>query len=305
MNHWWLLAASNEVPQNRPIGLRRFGQDLVVWRDQTGTPHAFQDLCPHRSVKLSLGKVREGCLECPFHGFRFSSEGECVWIPEVKRAGPGIKAKKHRLTERDSYLWIWRGPQDQSPSELPPYFTELPTRSPVIIDQVKVPYSITRAIENQLDTAHLSFVHTGSIGGSSDPSEKVYTFATSKEIRVSKSSEPNAHSLLRFVFPNIWCLRIHHQMYNTLAFVPVEPNSTIIYAATYQTFLGVPVLSNLLGFFVRRLNRKILAEDSRIVSTHPEGSSILSSSNERLLGSDQAIREFRTHWKANYEELTF
>jgi len=44
-----------------------------LWRDGQGRVACAIDLCPHRGVALSAGKVTGDCVECPFHGFRYVS----------------------------------------------------------------------------------------------------------------------------------------------------------------------------------------------------------------------------------------
>ena len=77
---WYVAADASKLGQ-RPIKLRRFGLDLVLWRDGTGRPSCLRAACPHRGADLSAGKVRGGCLECPYHGFRFDSGGTCRLAP--------------------------------------------------------------------------------------------------------------------------------------------------------------------------------------------------------------------------------
>lgn len=43
---------------------------MVVLVD--GSPHAVSDVCPHVGASLSAGLVRDGCVTCPSHLWRFS-----------------------------------------------------------------------------------------------------------------------------------------------------------------------------------------------------------------------------------------
>lgn len=58
------------------------GKELVVWNDGQQW-RCFEDLCPHRKVPLSEGRVEAGKLECAYHGWKFDNIGKPVSIPQV------------------------------------------------------------------------------------------------------------------------------------------------------------------------------------------------------------------------------
>ena len=92
--HWHPVAEAAAV-DGQPVADRLLGQDLVLWRDAAGVVHAWPDQCPHRGAKLSLGRVEQGCLECPYHGWRFDAGGQCVQVPALLDFSPPAS---HRVT---------------------------------------------------------------------------------------------------------------------------------------------------------------------------------------------------------------
>ena len=66
-----------------PIRRRLLGEDLVLWRDSGGTPHALRDLCIHRGTALSLGRVVGDRIMCPYHGWQYGGDGVCTLIPQL------------------------------------------------------------------------------------------------------------------------------------------------------------------------------------------------------------------------------
>ncbi|MDH3510031.1 MAG: Rieske (2Fe-2S) protein, partial [Gammaproteobacteria bacterium] len=72
--HWYPILSSRELKKN-PISRTRFGQRVVIWRDAAGQAVVLEDRCPHRGAALSQGRVRDGAIECPFHGFRYDAAG--------------------------------------------------------------------------------------------------------------------------------------------------------------------------------------------------------------------------------------
>ncbi|MEY4615913.1 MAG: hypothetical protein RJB66_873 [Pseudomonadota bacterium] len=296
---WWLIAASDELKPKKPLALKRFGLDLVLWRAQNGQIHAVKDLCPHRSIKLSLGKVTEDCIECPFHGLRYAGNGECQFVPEVEKAAPQIKVASFHVVEFESYLWLWWDEINShaAPQGTPQWFDGLPKKALTIEQTDQAQCHVTRAIENQLDFNHLSFVHRRSIGRFSDPRKIPYFKLEEESLQYAMSKELDKPPYIAFKLPNIWLNAISPRFMMTLGFTPIDQNTTQFYMRTYQNFLPIPLLGHFLMLILRRTNRWVLGEDLRIVNSHPEGQSLDFDSYEKLLGTDRAIRHFRTIWK--------
>ena len=125
-NKWWVIAASRDIC-DRPVGIRRLGKNLVLWRDEKGKPICQSRQCPHRGVDLSLGRVVENSLECPYHGFRFVPDGSCVLMPcEGKDApiGDSMRVKHYRVREAHDLIWLWYG-EEQGEYPQIPWFDEL------------------------------------------------------------------------------------------------------------------------------------------------------------------------------------
>src|SRR4030088_553237 len=70
-NYWYPVLQSEELPAGRPVGFKVLGENLAAWRDAAGRPSVVRDRCPHRSMKLSVGRVLDGELQCSLHGLRF------------------------------------------------------------------------------------------------------------------------------------------------------------------------------------------------------------------------------------------
>ena len=64
-----------------------------------GEPHAITDVCPHNGSSLSEGIIKDGCVTCPAHLWRFSLlDGERQGTPEVR-----LRVYPTRLTSDD---WV-------------------------------------------------------------------------------------------------------------------------------------------------------------------------------------------------------
>lgn len=45
---WYPLYLTKDVPDDAPLGLTVFDQQLVLYKDGSGVLHCYQDRCPHR-----------------------------------------------------------------------------------------------------------------------------------------------------------------------------------------------------------------------------------------------------------------
>ena len=106
---WYAILSSNEIPAKSPLAIERFGIDLVAWRQSNGSPVLMSDLCPHRSVKLSGGKLIKDRIQCPFHGFEYDKSGRCQLVPETCEAAPNLKTRALPVIERHDFIWAWIG----------------------------------------------------------------------------------------------------------------------------------------------------------------------------------------------------
>ena len=74
-NLWYVVLDAKEVKRNKPIGVTRLSQKLVLWRDEKNQINCIYDQCCHRGASLSIGKLVENHLQCPFHGFQYDRFG--------------------------------------------------------------------------------------------------------------------------------------------------------------------------------------------------------------------------------------
>ena len=70
-------------------------------------PRAAPDRCPHRGTRLSLGRVCDGQIECPYHGWRFDGAGRCAHPRAARLHAAGLTRPGHdTLSEAHGLLWL-------------------------------------------------------------------------------------------------------------------------------------------------------------------------------------------------------
>lgn len=286
---WYAILDSAEVGRSKPFGFMRFGIDLVAWRKQNGQLVVMRDLCPHRGAKLSIGRIIDQCkIECPFHGFEFQDSGACTLVPETGKSAENLKVQTFNVVEAHGFVWMWVGSTPAPTSEVH-WFSDITEYAQSQMTAVW-PAHISRCIENQLDYAHLPFVHKSTIGAHFDPSVEVDFQLDDNRIKFS----PTGRAFIEFIFPNIWRNYISKDFQITLAFAPVSDEETKFYLRTHFNFMKVPILKEFLGFLFNLSNSYILNQDRRVVlSQRPKSSRHEDTENEKLYPSDKAIAHFR------------
>jgi len=159
---WYVVCWSHEL-RRRPIKRRLFGRPIVVFRASDGSVGAALDRCPHRNVPLSEGRVVGDSLECPYHGWRFATDGRCVHIPaldgDADRASRGATAMPAR--EEQGCVWVWADP-DHAPTGAPFHFRLADEPGYMVVRRkVRAPATVHMVAENALDVPHTAFLHGG------------------------------------------------------------------------------------------------------------------------------------------------
>lgn len=161
--HWHPVAAADAVA-DRPLAARLLGEDLVLWRDAAGAVHAWPDRCPHRGARLSLGRVAQDRLECPYHGWQFDAHGQCVRVPALPQFVPPATHRVQALQAREAHglVWVRLAAGDAA---MPAFAAEDDNRLRKLdCGPYDVAASAPRIVENFLDMAHFGFVHEGWLG---------------------------------------------------------------------------------------------------------------------------------------------
>ena len=311
-DQWYAVLESKEVPAAKPKAFRRLGQDLVFWRDGAGNLSVMPDRCPHRSAQLSLGKVVNGNIECPFHGFQFNTAGQIQLIPANGRNGnkpAAFQCHSYPVREVHGIVWLWNGPpREQYPSL--PWFPELDALTNVGSFQATWDTHYTRAIEGMLDVSHLPFVHRKTIGRrNATLVNGPYTTLENGRMLVWYDNQPDAglpalkptempppahDPMLHFNFPNVWHIRLGAKMRILNLIVPVDDENTVIYSRTYQGFVRMPVLRKLTDAWFNLFNRYVLNEDYGVArSQRPKKSDL--HIGELFIPADRPIALYLQH----------
>jgi phenylpropionate dioxygenase-like ring-hydroxylating dioxygenase large terminal subunit len=104
---WTAIAAEHDLPHGHVYRTVLAGHELAVWRAEDGAVQVWEDRCPHRGVRLSLGEVVGSELRCQYHAWRFGQNGACTYIPaQPAMKVPGtIRAKAWPVALSGGLVW--------------------------------------------------------------------------------------------------------------------------------------------------------------------------------------------------------
>lgn len=290
-NLWYQAAQANEV---RPARLRRrilLGEPVLLGRTRDGRAFALRDICPHRGVPLSAGRLlAENTVECAYHGWRFAPDGVCTAIPslvEGQNIDPSrIRVRSYPLREQDGLLWVFmpaRGHETAAPDFGPPNVPLPGSAAPQLVETQLFHCAMDHAVVGLMDPAHGPFVHQAWYWRSSGSIHaKAKRFAPSERGFVMLGHKPSSNSFayrilggnvsteIRFELPGV---RFEHIRAGTREIVglttctPIDADSTQVTQIFYwnRAWLG------LIKPFFRPFARAFLGQDRAMVELQREG----------------------------------
>ena len=171
---WYPVAYLDDLDQCRPAPFTLLGTDLVLWFEAgRGQWRAFADVCPHRLVPLSDGRLNaRGELECPYHGWSFDGSGQCTALPQasaeqqqVACTSPRSRCQSFATAQAQGLLFVFAG--DPAAAAAVPLPLVPPLDEPGWLVQGTfrdLPMDALTVLENVLDVSHVPFTHHRTVG---------------------------------------------------------------------------------------------------------------------------------------------
>src|SRR6266540_4287754 len=115
MRRYWLpFATVGQFHQHPTRAITLLGEHLVAFRDRSGRYGLIQEYCPHRNVNLLWGIPEPEGLRCPYHGWLYDNQGNCLDQPAESPDSTfkdRIKIKSYPVEELGGMLYAWLGPE--------------------------------------------------------------------------------------------------------------------------------------------------------------------------------------------------
>lgn len=171
---WFVVAEAAEVA-GAPLAVRYFGQELVLYRGESGAAYMVDAFCPHMGTHLARNTssyvvqdrihVEGDNIRCPYHAWRFGPDGKCNEIPYAKGPIPAAaRIRTWRVQEKYGCIFAWHDPEGGEPDFDLPVIAEWDDPAYVRWDLDRLgelPCHPKEVVDNIADVAHLGPTHGG------------------------------------------------------------------------------------------------------------------------------------------------
>jgi len=263
-NHWYVVASSKEVKPGKTLHRTILGKPVLIGRKFNGELFSLKDTCPHRGTLLSAGYFNGEEVECPYHGWRFKTDGQCTFIPSQL---PGqtpqaidIKTKNYPIAEEGGIVWLFLGKQNKNIPTIPQI--AITSEIPKLYINKAFECGIDLAITGLMDPAHGAFVHASSLWRKNrdvrKKEKKIIPFKTgwqieshpsssnSKAYRLFLGSKPETQISYMLPGVRIEITKTNKYQYSGItACTPENSEKTIVHHFMYWNVPGGPILKKI------------------------------------------------------------
>ena len=325
INFWYPVALSEEVKADEPLRVEILSLKFVAFRDADGAAHVLSDTCVHRGGSLGKGWVKDGCVICPYHGWRYDGSGKCTTVPSIGYDGkppPRAKVDSYPVQEKYGLVFAFLGdlPEQERPTLMPidEYDDDAWRASETMV--LPVNYYYERSIENGLDPAHNEFVHPTHGYAGENPSYKVPDMTVKElefgcymggEMDSSEYKEPTMRQVRDGAGKTHAGTGTHgpNSMYTWIEFTadkafhqymweaPIDGNRTRIFFVNLRNMILDPAMDER----VKERNLVIAHQDIDVLGELDPIRTPASNTKEILMPADKAVLRYR-EWLKQWEE---
>ncbi len=169
MRRFWvpaLLSRQIPEPDAPPVRVRILGEQLVAFRDTNGRIGFVAENCPHRGASLFFGRNEEEGLRCVYHGWKFDTSGACVDMPNEPPESNfkhKVRVAAYPVREAGGLIWVYMGPAGTETAMPELEWLGLPSDYYYITKRYQR-CNYLQNVEGELDSSHVSYLHSR-IGG--------------------------------------------------------------------------------------------------------------------------------------------
>jgi nitrite reductase/ring-hydroxylating ferredoxin subunit len=159
--YWHPIVLASEV-KDLPKAIRILGEDLVIFRDRSGTIGLLHKHCIHRGASLEFGIPQERGIMCCYHGWQFDTNGQILSIgaePDSSRIPSNFGQGAYPVREAHGLIFAYMGPPESMPA-FPNYDTfSHPDDNALYPIKMTIPCNWLQIVENACDPIHNAYLH--------------------------------------------------------------------------------------------------------------------------------------------------
>ncbi|MBL7671821.1 MAG: aromatic ring-hydroxylating dioxygenase subunit alpha [Bdellovibrionaceae bacterium] len=282
-NVWYAACLTADIKKNKMLTRVILGEPVLFYRDQKRNVRALRDICPHRGIPLSYGRLVDDQVECPYHGWKFDCEGTCTEIPSLlpdqSFDSTKIKVRTYLTREQQGVVWVFMSDRaSRSASEVTalesssgpqiPILSALPLDAkPQVALNKMFSCHVDHAVIGLMDPAHGPFIHKSWMWRSKKSMfEKTKKFAPVpfgfQMVRHQPSKNSKAYKILggaptteiTFTLPSV---RVEHicvglrNLYSMTLLTPVTEKETRIHQLLYWDISWLTLIRPFVTWFAR------------------------------------------------------
>lgn len=243
--YWQPVALADELVSARPVvPVTVLGERLVLFRDAEGRPGLIGRHCPHRGADLAYGRLEDGGLRCPFHGWLFDCTGQCLEQPaetDDSIMHRHVRAVNYPVVELNGAVFAWMGGGE--PPALPALDCFSAPDSHVFAFKGLWDCNWLQALEVGIDPAHASFLHRflededpaegygkqfrDSVADSEIPMTKLLREYPRPDLRIEDTDHGMRLTALRHMADGRTHVRVTNQIFPQAIVIPMSNEMTI------------------------------------------------------------------------------
>jgi 5,5'-dehydrodivanillate O-demethylase len=143
---------------SKPV--RILGENLTLYRGESGQTYLIGNRCAHRGTQLSTGIVDGEGIRCIYHGWKFGGDGQCLDQPsEPCSFANDVRIKGYPCREYLGLIFAYMGEGEPPPM---PSYAHFEGDGLLLTHQLVRPINFFQNLENSIDEVHISFLHANS-----------------------------------------------------------------------------------------------------------------------------------------------
>lgn len=158
--YWQPIGAAVDLEHKWTKRVRLLGEDLILFRNQQGERGLIAEQCPHRRASFLHGIPTENGIRCPYHGWEFNAQGQCLdqpFEPDNCAFRDKVATDAYPVEEMGGVLFAYMGPQ---PQPLLPRFDGFIAEGAIcMMGRALLPVNWLQIMENSLDPVHTEWLH--------------------------------------------------------------------------------------------------------------------------------------------------
>jgi len=326
--YWQPICVSDKLKKGTIVPIRILGEELAIYRGESGKVRVVTNECPHRLTRMSTGWVEGDTIRCRYHGWRFDESGQCVEQPAEPKpfCAKVRKLASYPTHEAHGLIFAYFGEGEAPAFRSLPGLEDGAGEGWTVVPSIEmIPCNYFQSAENIMDDVHVNFSHRGHlVNTESRPYVPTKVNARETAFGLTHFLARGEHTdRIHFMMPN-QCFLAHPLRsardnkpfwFKALFwYVPIDDEShlhgliMVYHTKRRERLEGTPIHEEIQAILSARKSWEDIAKHPNIIRIQDGVSicgqgKIVDRSREQLGSSDAAVIMLRKLWKRELKSL--